>query len=135
DTRTRLRSRQRSPKIRREPLLGRGGTGNGSIRRARWRGRRGGGTDNSGQALGRVDVAWARQLNLEATKQDTRQKQQEGRQHRLEAVSAHDRDGDTCVPHQESQQGEQHRKDESDLGGGGKVHAVSPGRLKPASFA
>src|SRR5262245_46126625 len=54
--------------------------------------------------------------NSETSKQDTRQKQQEGRQHRLEAVSAHHRDSDTCVPHEESQHCEQHREDESDLG-------------------
>src|SRR5215470_9612914 len=38
------------------PRLGRDETGKGSIRGARRRDRRGGGTDNSGQALGRVDV-------------------------------------------------------------------------------
>jgi hypothetical protein len=53
---------------------------------------------------------------LETAKQDTGQKQHEGCQHRLEAVSAHHRDGDTWVPHQKSQHCEQHRKDESDLG-------------------
>src|SRR5262245_55589950 len=56
--------------------------------------------------------AWARRLTLlETAKQDTGQKQQKGRQHRLEAVSAHHRDSDSSVPHQESQHCEQHRKD------------------------
>jgi hypothetical protein len=53
---------------------------------------------------------------LKASKQDTRKKQQEGHQHRLKAVSAHDRDRSVCVSHEESQDREQHRKDKSYLG-------------------
>ncbi len=38
----------------------------------------------------------------EASQHNAGQKQQEGDQHRLKAVSAHHRNGSVCVPHEES---------------------------------
>jgi hypothetical protein len=63
---------------------------------------------------------------LETSKQDTRKKQQEGHQHRLKTVSAHHRNSSISVSHEESQDCEQHRKDERYLGWRRKVHAVFP---------